>query len=156
MGYDYLWNNVRVLGGAYGCMSGFNRTGECFMVSYRDPNIRETVDVFKAAADYLRDFDASERDMTKFIIGTISDLDFPLTPGSKGARSRDAYLTGDTVEKVQKERDEILGCTADVIRGLYVYIDQMKDDECICVLGGEEEIKKTEDLFDRTEPLFLK
>ena len=156
MGYDYLWKEVRVVGGAYGCFAGFSRAGRATFVSYRDPNLTRTLEVYDRASDYVKTFDAGERDMTKYIIGTISDLDFPLTAGSKGARSRDAYLTGDTIEKVQKERDEILGCTADVIRGLYVYIDQMKDDECICVLGGEEEIKKAEDLFDRTEPLFLK
>ncbi|MBR4574577.1 MAG: insulinase family protein [Lachnospiraceae bacterium] len=156
LGYDYLWKEVRVIGGAYGCFAGFSRTGKGTFASYRDPNLKRTLEVYDNASDYLLSFDAGKRDMTKYIIGTISDLDFPLSPSAKGARSRDAYLSKDTEDKIQKERDEILGCTAEDIRDLYRYIDRMKEDECICVLGGEEEIRKEEDLFDRTEPLFLK
>ncbi|MBR2529715.1 MAG: insulinase family protein, partial [Lachnospiraceae bacterium] len=156
MGYEYLWKEVRVVGGAYGCFAAFSRGGRGSFASYRDPNLSRTLEVYDKASDFLKSFDAPERDMTKYIIGTVSDLDFPLSPSAKGARSREAYITGDTVEKIQKERDEILGCTADDIRDLYRYIDNMKKDECICVLGGEEEIKKEEALFDRTEPLFLK
>lgn len=156
MGYEYLWKEVRVVGGAYGCFAAFSRGGRGSFASYRDPNLSRTLEVYDRASDFLKSFDAPERDMTKYIIGTVSDLDFPLSPSAKGARSREAYITGDTVEKIQKERDEILGCTADDIRDLYRYIDNMKKDECICVLGGEEEIKKEEALFDRTEPLFLK
>ncbi len=93
--------------------------------------------------------------MTKFILGTVSDLDFPLTPSAKGLRSRDAYLCHDSIEKIQKERDEILSCTSSDIRGLHRYIMKMHDDECICVIGGEEEIEKEKYIFTTTEPLFL-
>ncbi len=156
MGYEYLWNQVRVVGGAYGCFGSFTRNGKVTFASYRDPNLRRTLEIYDKAVEYLEGFDVSERDMTKFIIGTVSDLDFPLTPSSKGSRSHDAFLCGDSFEKIQKERDEILGCTSKDISALSKYIKKMKDDECICVLGGEEEIEKEKDLFDRTESLFLK
>ena len=155
MGYDYLWNQVRVVGGAYGCFGTFSRTGKISFGSYRDPNLKRTLDIYDAAADYLDNFDVSKRDMTKYILGTVSDLDFPLSPSAKGVRSRDAYHCNDSIEKIQKERDEILGCTSEDIRALAAYIRKMKENSSICVLGGEEEIDKEKKLFDMTEPLFL-
>ena len=155
MGYEYLWNQVRVVGGAYGCFGSFTRSGKCVFASYRDPNLKRTLDVYDRAAEYLKGFSVSERDMTKFILGTVSDLDFPLSPSGKGSRSRDAFLCHDSIEKIQKERDEILSCNVEDIRNLHRYIQKMHDDECICVLGGEEEIEKEKDIFDVTEALFL-
>ncbi len=156
MGYDYLWNQVRVVGGAYGCFGSFTRNGKVTFASYRDPNLRRTLDVYNKAAEYLEGFEASERDMTKYIIGTMSDIDFPLTPSAKGTRSHDAYLCGDTYEKMQQERDEILSCTSVDIQKLSAYIRKVSENECICVLGGEEGIEKEKELFGRTEALFLK
>lgn len=155
MGYDYLWNQVRVVGGAYGCFGTFSRTGKVSFGSYRDPNLKRTLDIYDAAAEYLDKFDASARDMTKYILGTVSDLDFPLSPSAKGTRSKDAYLCNDSFEKIQKERDEILGCTSADIRALAAYIRKMKENSSICVVGGEEEIDKEKDLFNMTEPLFM-
>ena len=74
MSYNYLWLNVRVKGGAYGCMSGFKRSGNCFFVSYRDPNLKKTFDVFAGIPEYIRNFNADEKEMTKYIIGTISGM----------------------------------------------------------------------------------
>ena len=74
MSYDYLWQNIRVKGGAYGCMSSFKKSGDSFLVSYRDPHLKNTLEVFEKTPEYLRAFTADEREMTKYIIGTISDL----------------------------------------------------------------------------------
>ncbi len=156
MGYDYLWNQVRVVGGAYGCFGTFTRSGRGSFASYRDPNLRRTLDVYDKAVDYLKSFDANERDMKKFIIGTIADLDHPLSASAKGVRSKDAYLRHDTLELIQKERDEVLSCTSADISGLYRYIEKMKETESICVIGGAKEIDKEKELFDTTEPLFRK
>ena len=155
MGYDYLWNQVRVVGGAYGCFSNFSRNGKVSFASYRDPNLKRTLDTYDKAASYLKNFKASDRDMTKYILGTMSDIDFPLTPSAKGDRSKMAYLCNDSLEKIQKERDEILSCTDDDIRSLSEYISCITDNECICVLGGEEEIEKEKEIFTKREPLFL-
>ena len=77
LSYDYLWQNIRVKGGAYGCMSSFNRIGEGYLVSYRDPHLKRTMDVYEGVVDYLKNFAVSDRDMNKYIIGTISNLDQP-------------------------------------------------------------------------------
>lgn len=111
LSYDYLWLNIRVKGGAYGCMSGFTRGGDCYFSSYRDPNLGKTNEVFEKTPEYLNGFDVDERDMTKYIIGTISELDTPLTPSAKGLRATSAYLSGLTLDMVQKERDEIIRAT---------------------------------------------
>lgn len=154
MGYEYLWVNVRVKGGAYGCMSGFGKTGDSYFVSYRDPNLAKTVDIYEKAADYIEAFEADERTMTQFVIGAISDMDVPMNPAAKGTFSLGAYLTGLTEEDIQRERDELLATSAEDIRSLGAYIRAFMDDNCFCVIGNEEKIKECADMFKKTEPLF--
>ena len=154
MGYDYLWNHVRVKGGAYGCMCAFGKSGDSYFVSYRDPNLTKTLDTYQAAADYIRAFEADERTITKFIIGAVSDLDTPMTPMTKGSRSLGAYLSHVTYEDIQKEREELLTTTPEVIRGLADYIEAFMESECICVVGNEDKIKEAGHLFTTTENLF--
>ncbi len=153
MGYEYLWQNIRVKGGAYGCMSAFGRTGECYMVSYRDPHIKETVDVFDKASDYIESFDATDRDMTKFVIGAISDMDTPLNPRAQGIRSMAAYLGHVTFDEVQKERDEVLSTGVKEIRALAPFAKAIRDAGNICCIGGEEKVSENADLFKETKTL---
>lgn len=154
MGYDYLWNQVRVLGGAYGCMSNFQRTGDCYFVSYRDPNMTKTLEVFAKAADYVRNLKLNERDLTKYIIGAVSSADTPLNPSAKGARSLNAYLSNVTYELLQKERDELLNVTESEVNRLADYIDAFVSFEDICVVGNEKTLKDNKDIFMTVEPLF--
>lgn len=154
MGYDYLWNQVRVKGGAYGCMCGFYRNGDGYFVSYRDPNLEKTVKVYEQAADYIQKVKLDERTVTQFIIGAISELDTPMTPAVKGNYSRGGYLTGLTMEKVQKERDELLATTADTLRKLSGYIQAFMDNDCLCVVGNGEKIKENKQLFMQVDQLF--
>ncbi len=153
MGYEYLWQNIRVKGGAYGCMSAFGRTGECYMVSYRDPHIKETVDVFDKASDYIESFDATDRDMTKFVIGAISDMDTPLNPRAQGIRSMAAYLGHITFDEVQKERDEVLSTGVKEIRALAPFAKAIREAGNICCIGGEEKVSENADLFKETKTL---
>lgn len=118
LSYDYLWINVRVKGGAYGCMNTFLRSGESYFVSYRDPNLSDTLDVYDKIPEYIKSFSPDERDMTKYIIGTFSALDTPMNPEAKGSRSLSAYLEGITYEQIQKERNEILNAQPEDIRRL--------------------------------------
>ncbi len=154
MGYDYLWNQVRVKGGAYGCMCAFGKTGDAYFVSYRDPNLEKTIDAYLGAVDYVRGFAADERTITKFIIGAIGDLDAPLTPSAKGSRSLGAYLSNLDYADVQKEREELLGVTQETIRGLAGHIEAFLAQECICVVGNEGKIKAAGSLFGSIESLF--
>lgn len=153
MSYDYLWQNIRVLGGAYGCMAAFGRTGDTTFVSYRDPNLRKTNEVYNGIPEYLEQFEADEREMTKYIIGTISDLDTPLTPSMKGRRSLGAYFSGITDEDVQRERDEILQAQPEQIRALAPLMRAVLGQENLCVIGNEQKIKEDADLFYSTRAL---
>ncbi len=154
LGYDYLWNHVRVEGGAYGCMSAFKKNGLGYFVSYRDPNLTKTNEVFENVVSYLENFTASEREMTQFIIGTISDEDIPLTPATSGNRAYLMYRRGITVEELQKERDELLSTTDEQIRALAPYLKNMLASDCICVVGNETAITEAKELFKEIKPLF--
>ena len=135
-------------------MNGFTRNGNGYLASYRDPNLKGTFDVFRGTVEYLKNFAASDRDMVKYIIGTISDMDVPLTPSMAGHRSFTAYLTGVTKERIEKEREEVLSCKVEDIRKLSAHIQAILDEDAICVVGNEALLKKEEALFDTLEPLF--
>ncbi len=153
LGYDYFWINIRVKGGAYGCMSAFNRTGDLAFMSYRDPNLTETNDVFEATPEYLENFDASERDMTKYVIGTLSGMDTPLTPSMRGTRALTAYITGITEEMLQKQRNEVIDAKASDIRALAEPVRKAMEQDYLCVVGNEDVIAKHRDMFDKVENL---
>ena len=153
--YDYLWLNVRVKGGAYGCMSGFYRNGDTYMVSYRDPNLAETNTIFEQAAEYVRRFDVSERDMVKFIIGTIGGMDTPMSPASKGVRSFGAYICHTEYAQLKKEREEVLNATKESIRALAPLIETAVSQDYLCVVGNNAKIRENEQMFEKIEPLFL-
>lgn len=153
MGYDYLWINIRVKGGAYGCMNGYMRNGDTYFVSYRDPNLAATNEVYEHIPEYIESFDADERDMTKYIIGTISDMDTPLNPSAKGARSMTAYLQEMTYEDIQKERDEVIGASAADIRNLKDLAASVLSDGALCVIGNEENLKSEKEMFGALENL---
>ena len=147
LNYDYLWMNIRVKGGAYGCMSSFSRTGESYFISYRDPNLAQTNEVYEGIPAYLKGFEADEREMTKYIIGVFGGLDTPLNPEAKGSRSMNAFLQGITIEDIQRERDEVLNATREDIRALAPLVESILSDNNFCVVGNENNINQAKELF---------
>ena len=154
LGYDYLWLNVRVKGGAYGVMNGAGRSGEGYFVSYRDPNVKETNEVYEGVISYLENFDADERDMTKYVIGTISDLDAPLLPPYKGSKADSAWFSGVTDEMLLKERQQILAVRPEDIRALAGIIRAILATGSLCVIGNAEKIKEHKEMFGEVRNLF--
>ncbi len=148
LSYDYLWQNIRVKGGAYGCMSNFNRIGEGYFVSYRDPNLKRTVEVYEGVVDYLKDFTVSERDMTKYIIGTMSNIDQPMTPAAKGERSKNLYMNKVSADMIREERNQILDASQDDIRALSRVAEAVLKADQFCVIGSEEKIEECRDMFE--------
>lgn len=154
LSYDYLWTNIRVKGGAYGCMSSFTRQGSGYFVSYRDPNLRETNDVYEGIVDYLETFSADERTMDQFVIGAISSVTRPLTPMQAGAMSFMRYMIGVTEEELQKERNEILDATVEDIRALAGIVKAVLSDGIVCAIGSEEKLQSEAGLFGELRSLF--
>ena len=154
LGYNYLWPQIREKGGAYGCMSGFGKTGTAYMVSYRDPHLRRTVETFEKAGDFIRRTQLDEEELTRLIIGAVSDLDQPMTPSLLGAYSMYAWLRGESAESIQKERDEILDCTEEDIRRLGDYLDAAMETGACSVVGAEAKIRECSGMFDSIEKLF--
>ncbi len=153
LAYDYLWNNVRVNGGAYGCISVFSRSGVCGLVSYRDPNLKETIEIFKGIPEYLKNFEGDEKLMTKYIIGTLSEQDIPLSPSARGSRSYKAYRNHLTEAVLQKERDELLNVTVEDIRSLAEYVSNALRDNNLCVVGSSGAIDRCSEIFKETKNL---
>ena len=148
LSYEYLWINVRVKGGAYGCYSKFDRNGDSIFSSYRDPKLMETNEVYEHIAEYLENFEASEKDVTKFVIGAVGSADIPLTPYADGERSFLAYMSGMTEEDIRKSREEMINTTASDLRGMAKYIRAILDEKVMVVVGSEKKIKENADKFD--------
>ena len=154
MGYEYLWNQIRVKGGAYGCMCAFGKTGDSYFVSYRDPNLERTIDVYEKAAEAVAAFTADERTMTQYVIGAVSEMDTPMSPSALGTYSLGGFMTGRTEADMQKEREQVLNCTQEDIRALADHIRAFMSDEAVCVVGNAEKITAAQQIFDKTVQLF--
>jgi Zn-dependent M16 (insulinase) family peptidase len=152
--YGYLWENIRDKGGAYGCMYKATRTGKITLSSYRDPKLRETNDVYEGLPEYLRSFDAKERDMVRYIIGAISNIDAPKTPRAKGSSAYNAYMSKISYEDIQQHRDELLATTAEDIRDLAKSFETALANSAICVIGNRAKIEENKDMFANTIDLF--
>ena len=148
MNYEYLWQNIRVKGGAYGCSTNVGRNGDVCFLSYRDPNLERTLEVYRGVTDYLKEFELDERGMTRFVIGAFSELDAPLTPMSQGRRSLLSYLTGVSYEMIQKEREQALHTCPQDIRNLAETMQAVLDHSYICSIGNEGKLQEEADLFD--------
>ena len=154
MGYEYLWGQIREKGGAYGCMCAFGKTGDCYFVSYRDPNLQKTIEVYKHAADAVAVFEADERTMTQYVIGAIGDMDAPMTPSALGNYSLGGFMTGRTEADKLAERKQILNCTPEDIRGLADHIRAFMAEDALCVVGSADKIMGAKDVFDNIRQLF--
>ncbi len=151
----YLWDRVRVQGGAYGSQSSFDSlSGDYGLVSYRDPNLSETLDVYDQIADYLENLDFSEKELTKILIGCVGHLDPPLTADRKGMIAMVEHMVGKTYELKQKRRDELLSTRLEDVKSFAPLFRKIKDSGNVCVLGNEEKIKKSKNRFDHLVKVF--
>lgn len=150
LSYDYLWTRVRVQGGAYGAAARFDRNGSVIFSSYRDPNLKETLEVYDETADYLREFSVDEREMTKYIIGTMSRLDTPLTAAQQGEQATLRYIKHISQEDIQRERDQVLNACQKDIQGLSELVAKAMQQNYLCVFGSEQKISANKEVFKET------
>jgi len=143
----YLWNNIRVQGGAYGQGFSADRTGTFSFMSFRDPHLQRTVDVFDGTAEFLAGLEMSDLDLTKAIIATSGSMDKPTTPAEKGSRAATRYIVGISQAEIQKERDEVLATTVEDLRNFSEILDKAMKQNNICVFGNENKINENRTLF---------
>lgn len=147
--YGYLWTKIRVQGGAYGAGTRFDPSGTFYLSSYRDPKLAESLQAYRDLPAYLEKFQASDREMTKYVIGTISLVDTPLTPAMHLEKAITARLKGTPEAVAQKKRDQIIDCTVDDIRALAPLVKDTLSDGYLCVVGGEGKIQENKELFKK-------
>ncbi|MBN1154182.1 insulinase family protein [candidate division KSB1 bacterium] len=150
---DYLQNKIRVIGGAYGGFSIISSNGNFVLASYRDPNLKETLENYDGVVDYLSTFEADDESMTRYIIGTIAGMDRPLRPSEKGSVAVRRYFQKTTPERVQSDRDAVLATTASDIRNMTKLVQDVLAQEAVCVYGNEEKIKDNKVLFNEIVPI---
>lgn len=146
--YEYLWIRIRVQGGAYGAFANFYDDGNMIFCSYRDPNLLETLDVYKELPQYLRDFTLTDREMRKYIIGTMSSLDLPMTPALRGPRAMGMYFSGAKLEDKVEFRKQVIACKPEDIVALADVVEPVLNDNHICTMGNEQKIKDAGNIFD--------
>lgn len=151
--YEYLWKKIRVLGGAYGAFTQFLIDGTSVLCSYRDPNLKETIQAYKELPDYLANIELSDREMTKYIIGTMAAEEIQLTPSMKGERAMLHYLNGSDKTLRTRIREEIIDCSVEDIRKLAPLVRSVLDDSYICVMGNESKIEEDKSLFQAIRSL---
>ncbi len=146
---DYLWNKIRVQGGAYGAFMNAGRSGELYFGSYRDPKLTKTFQAINGVVAYLREMDLSQRELEKYIIGTISSKDVPLSPAMKGEVADNLYFSQVSDADLQQERQEILKTSQAGLKEFETILKDVLDQEVVCVLGNEEVVKKESDHFKK-------
>ncbi len=147
MSTEYLYKNIRVKGGAYGCGLKIDKTGDAAFTSYRDPNLTKTLSVYEGVKEYLENFEADDLEMTKFIVGTIGGLDRPLSPSQKGARAMGLLKRNISYESLQEERDQVINASVEDIRSFAAPLDAVVKQNHLCVIGNDNKIKEAKDIF---------
>ena len=151
----FLWDRVRVHGGAYGSGNSFNiLTGDYSLLSYRDPNLTETLDVYDEIANFLNALDLTSEELTKIIIGCVGKMDPPLTADLKGKSSMIDHLTGRTHERKQKIREELLSTKLEDLKGYASLFEKIRDNGHVCALGNEDKLKKSKSVFGQLVTVF--
>ncbi len=144
LNYDYLWNEIRVKGGAYGCGLRVGSNGNLGFYTYRDPNLDASLARMDAAASYIGAFDPTPTDMDGYIVSTVAAHDAPQRPRQIARRQDTAFITGRTPEWREQIRSEELAATPEQIRPLAGSLERLSDRNAVCVFGSREIIEHSE------------
>jgi len=150
---DYLWNEIRVKGGAYGTGFIVRETGFAGFYSYRDPNVSKTLDNYDRAIEYLENFKESGQGVLKYIISTIAGIDHPISPRSMGGYIDGSYFSGSDLAYKAKIREEVLSTTEDDIVGFAALIRAIKQADIVCTVGVRTKIEEAKDVYTSIKDL---
>lgn len=144
----YLWDKVRLQGGAYGCELSIGRDGNVVMCSSCDPELTKTLETYNGISEFLRNIELNQEELLKYIIGTIGGMDIPLTMEQKSEKALTYYLCGISHETIQLTRSQIIKTTLEDIRRLAYLFEESKSSHAVCVIGNSNKLNKNKDLFD--------
>lgn len=144
---NYLWSKVRVQNGAYGCFCDFRKSGNMFFVSYRDPNLDQTLAIYKEVVPFIESLELSERENLQYLIGTISQMDFPFTPATEGRTGQIYYLMDVKEEELQQTRDELFMTDNTILRSFAPMLQACLEKEQYCVFGNSQTIEQAQTKF---------
>lgn len=150
---EYLWKQVRVLGGAYGCYLFIAVNGCVTFSSYRDPKIEETYDVYKNVIEFLNNLDLSEDELFKFVIGAVGEFDYPSTPSISGVKSMARYFNGTTEELLLKFKTELINTTLQDVKNIAKYLECVIDQNYICTIGNKDKVETSSKMFNKVDNL---
>lgn len=146
---NYLWTKVRVQNGAYGCFCDFRKSGNMFFVSYRDPNIDKTLCIYKEVDEFIKNLQLTDRELQQYLIGTISQLDFPYTPATEGKAAQVYALMGIKKEELQKSRDELFATDNKTLQDFSKMIEECIAQNFYCVFGNKGAIANAQTVFNQ-------
>merc|ERR1712046_329724 len=150
----YLWDNVRVMGGAYGGFARFSETSGRFVyMSYRDPNLKKTLDIYDAAPDALLGHEIPDDEILQSIIGTVGDLDSPMSPDQKGYSSMIEYLAGETSEERQAWRDGILQASQKDFEEFGKRLKNISENGNVAVVGSQSALETANNELDASKKI---
>ena len=149
--YEYLWTKIRVQGGAYGATARFDRNGTMFFASYRDPKLKESLQAYYDMPSWLEKLELSERELTKYIIGTISGLDTPLTNSMRLEQAGVYHLKQVDTAMRQQMRSEIIDLTNADLQKLAPLIRDTLSEKYLCVVGSRQSIEANKNIFTKTQ-----
>lgn len=144
---NYLWSRVRVQNGAYGCFCDFRKSGNMFFVSYRDPNLDQTLAIYKEVVDFVESLELSERENLQYLIGTISQMDFPFTPATEGKTGQIYYLMNVEEAEIQQARDELFMTDNQILRSFAPMLKACLEQDEYCVFGNAQSIDTAQTPF---------
>ena len=153
---EYLWSQVRIKGGAYGSAISISPSGNIFLYSYRDPNLKETLKVFDNSNIYLKNFKPSDTEMKNYIIGTIGNLDSPLDPCDKGRTADINYIIKKTQKDIQNERTQVLLTKKEDIVNYSDLLKKITEKNYLCVIGNRQKIISNKNLFSSVKNIITK
>lgn len=150
---DWLWNEVRVRGGAYGVAFGVSANGSAIFSSYRDPSVARTIGAYDGTVDYLTDFAQKTPDITKYIISTAAAFERPRTPSAIGTGAQSNYFEGYTDDDRRADKRAVMETTAADIEAMIGMMRQLAERGLCTVVGSREKIEEAGDIFTVKEDI---
>ena len=153
MSYEYLWHNIREVGGAYGTGMVTQNDGTEYLYTYRDPHLKESYETFAKGPAELAGRDYTEKDMNEFIVGAAAKLDTPRKPREEAASTDCKYFCGITDEMTAAERKSLCSVDAAALKAEAADLSARMEKGVRVVFGSKEAVEAAKELFDRVETL---